>query len=78
MILPGLSALLTTKRAKLNLLILLLLVSIVLRMTVAIQLGNDVAPVSGAHDQVTYDALALQVSQGQGFCFASNLYNIIY
>ncbi len=45
-------------------LIAILLVSVLLRVGVALYLGDRVEPVSGAHDQVSYDALAQRVAAG--------------
>ena len=56
------------------LLIALILVSVLLRLAVAFWLGDRVEPLSGAYDQISYDALAQSVLAGKGFSFSTNWY----
>ncbi|MGH7894010.1 MAG: glycosyltransferase family 39 protein, partial [Candidatus Binatia bacterium] len=48
--------------------------AIVLRLAVAIALGDRAEPVSGAADQVSYDVLAERVRAGHGFSFPTPWY----
>ena len=57
-----------------SLLALILLAGLVARAGVAVYLGDVANPVSGAHDQYSYDALAVRVVQGHGFSFATGWY----
>ncbi len=56
----------------------LLLIIVVLaglsRVTAALYLGNEVTPLPGTHDQVSYDALARSLLAGRGFSFPENWY----
>lgn len=47
----------------------ILLAGLVARLAVAVYLGGVANPVSGAHDQYSYDVLAWRVAQGHGFSF---------
>lgn len=51
-----------------------IVLAIVLRCATAVFLGDNVAPISGAADQVSYDALAQRVLDGHGFSFAKHWY----
>ncbi len=57
---------------KTRLLILILAVGVIVRAGAAIYLGNQVEPVSGAADQVSYHNLALRVLDGHGFTFGED------
>jgi 4-amino-4-deoxy-L-arabinose transferase-like glycosyltransferase len=46
--------------------------SVCLRLASAFYQGNTIEPLPGVHDQVSYDALARRVADGQGFTFATN------
>ncbi len=48
--------------------------ALVLRIATAFYLGDRVEPVSGAYDQVSYDALAQSVLAGRGFTFPTSWY----
>lgn len=62
----------TTKRDHLILLTIIAL-SVLLRVGLALALGNDIAETrGGTSDQVSYDALALRVAAGHGFSFATD------
>lgn len=57
-----------------SILIALIVLSILLRVVMAIWLGDRAEPVSGAFDQVSYDTLAQRVLAGYGFSFPTNWY----
>ena len=57
-----------------SILVALIVLSILLRVVMAIWLGDRAEPVSGAYDQVSYDTLAQRVLAGQGFSFPTNWY----
>jgi len=57
-----------------RLLIGVILLGVAARVVVALALGDQALPVSGAHDQYTYDALAQRVVGGHGFSFATGWY----
>ncbi|MCB0216508.1 MAG: glycosyltransferase family 39 protein [Chloroflexi bacterium] len=40
-----------------------------LRLAAALYLGNEVVPLPGSYDQISYDALAQRVASGHGFSF---------
>jgi 4-amino-4-deoxy-L-arabinose transferase-like glycosyltransferase len=50
-------------------LIIILLVAISLRVAAAFYLGDDVDPMPGTYDQVSYDRLAQRIIAGHGFTF---------
>ncbi len=55
------------------LLAMILLTSVLLRVGVALYLGNSITETrAGTYDQVSYDALAQRVADGHGFSFASD------
>lgn len=56
------------------LLVAILLVALLLRVGVALYLGNEADPVSGAADQYSYDVLATRVLDGHGFSFPRDWY----
>lgn len=47
----------------------IIVVSVVLRLGAALYLGNDVTPLPGTTDQVSYHNLALRLIEGHGFSF---------
>lgn len=53
-------------------LIYILAVSVVLRIAAAFLLGNNVTPLPGAFDQISYHTLALRLLDGQGFSFGQD------
>lgn len=53
-------------------LLLVIGVAVILRIGVALLLGNEVVVLPGIYDQVSYDALARQVMAGNGFRFAQD------
>lgn len=53
---------------------ILIVVAILIRVIVAIGLGDRAEPVSGAFDQYSYDALAQRVLAGKGFSFPTEWY----
>lgn len=57
-----------------SLLIILIVASVLLRVIAALWLGDRVEPVSGAYDQVSYDALAQSILAGKGFSFPTGWY----
>lgn len=57
-----------------SILVALIVFSILLRVVMAIWLGDRAERVSGAYDQVSYDTLAQRVLAGQGFSFPTNWY----
>jgi 4-amino-4-deoxy-L-arabinose transferase-like glycosyltransferase len=48
---------------------LILFLSVLLRVTVAFSMGNEVAELPGIFDQISYHHLALRVAEGHGFSF---------
>ena len=56
------------------LLVLILLVAILIRMSVALYLGDQVTVLPGIHDQVSYDALARSLLAGRGYSFIEKWY----
>jgi hypothetical protein len=55
-------------------LILIIAFAVLLRILAALALGNRVEPISGAYDQVSYDALAQRLLSGHGFSFPTAWY----
>ncbi len=55
-------------------LIVILACALLIRVTVAIMLGDQAEPISGAFDQVSYDLLARRLLQGYGFSFPIQWY----
>lgn len=51
---------------------ILIIISVILRVAVAVALGNEVTELPGTFDQVSYHALALRVLEGYGFSFGKN------
>ena len=62
------------KYRRLNSLGLLLLISVLIRIVAAILLGDDIVPLPGTHDQISYDVLAQSILQGNGYQFPENWY----
>ncbi|NUM47177.1 MAG: glycosyltransferase family 39 protein [Anaerolineales bacterium] len=50
----------------------ILIISVILRVAVAIALGNEVVELPGTFDQVSYNELAQRVLEGHGFSFGKN------
>ena len=53
-----------------NWLVSIISIAIILRLGVAIYMGNQVIDMPGIYDQISYDALAQRVVTGHGFSFA--------
>lgn len=62
------------RRSSSQYLIAILVLAIVIRLLAAFLLGDNAAPVSGAHDQFSYDTLAQRVLAGNGFSFPRDWY----
>ena len=56
-------------QSSLRWLIFIILISISLRVVAAFYLGDQVGPLPGTYDQVSYDRLAQRVLEGNGFTF---------
>ncbi len=56
------------------LLALILVAAILIRLPVALYMGDQVAVLPGIHDQVSYDALARSLLAGRGYSFTENWY----
>lgn len=57
-----------------KLLLLILVVSVVIRIPVALYMGDEVTVLPGIHDQVSYDALANSLLAGRGYSFPEDWY----
>ena len=57
-----------------RLLILILVAAVLIRIPVAILMGNQVTELPGIQDQVSYDALARSLLDGKGYSFTKNWY----
>lgn len=57
-----------------QLLVLILLTAVLVRVPIALYLGDEVTVLPGIHDQVSYDALARSLLAGQGYSFNANWY----
>ena len=57
-----------------RLLVLVLLAAILIRLPVALYMGDRVTVLPGIHDQVSYDALASSLLAGRGYSFTENWY----
>jgi hypothetical protein len=64
----------TTTPNRTNRLLLILLAAVVLRVAVALYLGNEVDAPALLTDQRSYDALGARLLDGHGFSFAANWY----
>ena len=62
------------RRRYLLLLILILLAAVMVRLPIAVYMGDPVTVLPGIHDQVSYDALARSLLAGHGYSFPSNWY----
>ena len=51
------------------LIISIIIVSVILRFGAVIYLGNAVIELPGTYDQISYDTLAIRVTEGYGFTF---------
>ncbi len=60
-----------------TLLVIIVAAALSLRAITAIALGDTAVPVSGAYDQISYDALALRLVSGHGFSFATDSYPFV-
>jgi 4-amino-4-deoxy-L-arabinose transferase-like glycosyltransferase len=56
------------------LLVLILLAAILIRLPVALYMGDQVTVLPGIHDQVSYDALARSLLAGRGYSFTEKWY----
>jgi len=61
-----------TLSARTRALLLIVLISVTLRLACALFMGNQLTPLPGIHDQLSYDALATRLLDGHGFSFAEN------
>ena len=57
-----------------QLLTLILLAAILVRLLIALYMGDQVTVLPGIHDQVSYDALARSLLAGRGYTFSKNWY----
>ena len=57
-----------------QLLLLILAAAILIRIPVALYMGDQVTVLPGIHDQVSYDALARSLLAGRGYSFTENSY----
>src|SRR3990172_2718634 len=57
-----------------QLLALILLAAILVRLLIALYMGDQVTVLPGIHDQVSYDALARSLLAGRGYTFSKNWY----
>jgi 4-amino-4-deoxy-L-arabinose transferase-like glycosyltransferase len=62
------------KLSERQLLLLVLLAAVLIRLPVALYLGDQVNVLPGIHDQVSYDALARSLLDGRGYSFTENWY----
>jgi asparagine N-glycosylation enzyme membrane subunit Stt3 len=59
---------------KYKLLTLILLAAVLVRLPIALSMGDHVTILPGIHDQVSYDALARSLLAGQGYSFTKKWY----
>ncbi|MCI0731146.1 MAG: glycosyltransferase family 39 protein, partial [Chloroflexi bacterium] len=57
-----------------QLLTLILLAAVLIRLPIALLMGDQVTVLPGIHDQVSYDALARSLLAGRGYSFTENWY----
>ena len=57
-----------------QLLALILVAAVLIRIPVALYMGDQVTVLPGIHDQVSYDALARSLLEGRGYSFTENWY----
>ena len=57
-----------------RLLTLILVVAVLIRIVVALYMGDKVTVLPGIQDQVSYDALARSLLDGRGYSFTKNWY----
>ena len=57
-----------------QLLILILVAAVLIRIPVALLMGDQVTELPGIQDQISYDALARSLLDGQGYSFTKNWY----
>ena len=55
-------------------LILILLAAVLIRLPIAVYLGDHITVLPGIHDQVSYDALARSLLAGRGYSFTARWY----
>jgi 4-amino-4-deoxy-L-arabinose transferase-like glycosyltransferase len=53
---------------------LILAAAVLIRIPVALLMGNEISTLPGIHDQVSYDALARSLLAGRGYSFTENWY----
>ena len=53
---------------------LILVVAVLIRIVVALYMGDKVTVLPGIQDQVSYDALARSLLDGRGYSFTKNWY----
>ncbi len=63
-----------TKTTSQRALIVIILVAVLVRLVVAVLLGDNADPISGAYDQQSYDLLAQRLVEGKGFTFPVTWY----
>jgi 4-amino-4-deoxy-L-arabinose transferase-like glycosyltransferase len=59
---------------KLKALTLILILALTIRVVAALYLGNTVSGLSGAHDEISYDALGIRLVEGHGLTFPNAWY----
>lgn len=57
-----------------QLLALILVAAVLIRIPVAVLMGDQITTLPGIHDQVSYDALARSLLDGRGYSFTENWY----
>jgi hypothetical protein len=60
------------QKLRLNVLLIIIVLSVFLRIVPAIVFGNSVVDLPGTNDQISYHALAQRVLSGHGFSFGEN------
>ena len=57
-----------------RLLLLILVAAVLIRIPVALLMGDQITVLPGIQDQVSYDALARSLLDGRGYSFTKNWY----
>jgi 4-amino-4-deoxy-L-arabinose transferase-like glycosyltransferase len=57
-----------------QLLLLIILIAVLVRILAALYMGDQVTALPGVHDQISYDALARSLRNGEGYRFSKNWY----
>ena len=57
-----------------RLLTLILVSAVLIRIPIALYMGDEVTVLPGIQDQVSYDALARNLLEGRGYSFTKNWY----